>query len=113
VRRVFTNKDESIGILNLVCSDITLDGSHISTIYEKRWKVEEFHKSIKHNTILSKSPTKTTRTQSNHIFMAILSFFKLEKLKIKHHLNHFALRMKLLIKANQVSFMELQRLKCA
>jgi IS4 transposase len=113
VRRVFTNKDESIGILNLVCSDITLDGSHISTIYEKRWKVEEFHKSIKHNTALSKSPTKTIRTQSNHIFMAILSFFKLEKLKIKHHLNHFALRMKLLIKANQVSFMELQRLKCA
>ena len=113
VRRVFTNKDGSIGILNLVCSDITLDGSSVSTIYEKRWKVEEFHKSIKHNSALAKSPTKTIRTQSNHIFMAVFSFFKLEKLKIKHHLNHFALRMKLLIKANQVSFMELQKLKSA
>ncbi len=111
VRRVFKNKDGSIGILNLVCSDITLDGSTISTIYEKRWKVEEFHKSIKHNSALAKSPTKTVRTQSNHLFMSILAFFKLEKLKIKHHLNHFALRTKLLIKANQVSFMELQRLK--
>ena len=59
------------------------------------------------------SPTKTIRTQSNHIFMAVFSFFKLEKLKIKHHLNHFALRMKLLIKANQTSFMELQKLKSA
>lgn len=113
VRRVFTNKDGSTGILNLICSDITLDGSTVSTIYEKRWKVEEFHKSLKHNSALAKSPTKTIRTQSNHIFMAVLSFFKLEKLKIKHHLNHFALRMKLLIKANQVSFMELQRLKGA
>ena len=111
VRRVFKNKDGSIGILNLVCSDITLDGSAVSTIYEKRWKVEEFHKSIKHNSALAKSPTKTVRTQSNHLFMSILAFFKLEKLKIKHHLNHFALRTKLLIKANQVSFMELQRLK--
>jgi len=113
VRRVFTNKDGSIGILNLVCSDIALDGFAVSTIYEKRWKVEEFHKSIKHNSALAKSPTKTIRTQSNHIFMAVFSFFKLEKLKIKHHLNHFALRMKLLIKANQVSFMELQKLKSA
>jgi hypothetical protein len=114
VRRIFTNKDGSIGILNLVCSDITLDGSTISTIYEKRWwKVEEFHKSIKHNSTLAKSPTKTIRTQSNHIFMAVFSFFKLEKLKIKHQLNHFALRMKLLIKANQVSFMELQKLQSA
>ena len=113
VRRVFTNKDGSIGILNLICSDITLDGSSVSTIYEKRWKIEEFHKSIKHNSALAKSPTKTIRTQSNHVFMAIFSFFKLECLKIKHNLNHFALRMKLLIRANQISYLELQKLKSA
>ena len=113
VRRTFINKDGSIGMLNLVCSDITLDGDAVSIIYEKRWKIEEFFKSLKYNVDLAKSPTKTIRTQSNHIFMAIFSFFKLECLKIKHHLNHFALRMKLLIKANQVSFMELQKLKSA
>ena len=97
----------------MVSSDITLNGSSVSTIYEKRCKVEEFHKSIKYNSALAKSPTKTIRTQSNHVFMAVFSFFKLEKLKIKHHLNHFALRMKLLIEANQVSFLELQKLKSA
>jgi len=113
VRRVFTNKDGSIGILNLVCSDITLDGDSVSAIYEKRWKVEEFHKSLKHNVDLAKSPTKTIRTQSNHIFLSVLSFFKLECLKIKHQLNHFALRAKLLIKANQIAYSELQRLKGA
>ena len=113
VRRVFTNKDGSIGMLNLVCSDITLDSNTITTIYEKRWKVEEFYKSLKSNVALAKSPTKTVRTQSNHIFLAILSFFKLECLKMKHHLNHFALRAKLLIRANQIAFMELQKLKGA
>jgi len=113
VRRVFTNKDGSMGILNLVCSDITLDGDAVATIYEKRWKVEEFHKSLKHNVDLAKSPTKTIRTQSNHIFLAVLSFFKLECLKIKHNLNHFALRAKLLLKANQIAYSELQRLKGA
>ncbi len=62
VRRIFTNKDGSKGMLNLVCSEITLDGSAVSAIYEKRWKVEEFHKSIKHNSALAKSLTKTIRT---------------------------------------------------
>ena len=113
VRRIFTNKDGSTGILNLVCSDITLDGDNISTIYEKRWKVEEYHKSLKHNVDLAKSPTKTIRTQSNHIFLSVLSFFKLECLKIKHKANHFALRAKLLIRANQVAYAELQKLKSA
>ena len=112
-RRIFTNKDGSTGVLNLVCSDTTLNGDAISTIYEKRWKVEEFHKSLKHNVDLAKSPTKTVKTQSNHIFLSVLSFFKLECLKIKHKVNHFALRAKLLIKANQVAFAELQVLKNA
>ena len=113
VRRIFTNKNGSIGILNLVCSDLTLNGDSISTIYEKRWKVEEFYKSLKHNVDMAKSPTKTIRTQSNHIFLSILSFFKLECLKIKHKLNHFAIRTKLLIKANQMAYEQLQILKGA
>ena len=113
VRRIFINKDGGKGALNLICSDTDLDGDAISTIYEKRWKVEEFHKSLKHNVDLAKSPTKTIRTQSNHIYLSVLSFFKLECLKIKHKINHFALRSKLLIKANQIAFAELQHLKSA
>lgn len=113
VRRVFTNKDGSTGELTLVCSNTTIDGDHIATIYQKRWKVEEFHKSLKSNAALAKSPTKTIKTQANHVFMAIYSVFKLECLKIKTALNHFALRTKLLIKANQMAFSELQRLKSA
>jgi hypothetical protein len=95
----------------LVSSDIKLNGDKISTIYEKRWKVEEYHKSLKHNVDLAKSPTKTVRTQSNHIFLAVLAFFKLECLKIKNKMNHFAMRAKLLVKANQIAYLELQRLK--
>ncbi len=55
-------------------------------------EIEEYHKSLKHNASLAKSPTKTIITQSNHIFLSIMAFFKLETLKIKHHLNHFALK---------------------
>ncbi len=113
VRRVFTNKDGSMGMLNLICSDTSLDGDKVATIYEKRWKAHEYHKSLKSNAALGKSPTKTIRTQINHIFLSIMAVFKLECLKFKHHLNHFAIRAKLLIRANQVAFDELQRLKGA
>jgi IS4 transposase len=109
-KQVFTNKDGSIGILYLATSDLQLDYDRITTIYKKRWNVEVFHKSIKSNTGLARSPTHTVRTQSNHFFASIYAFFKLELLKLKHQLNHFALRSKLYIKALQASFAELQRL---
>lgn len=113
VRRVFTNKDGSTGHLNLVCSDLACDGEQVATIYQKRWKVEAFHKSLKSNAGLAKSPTRTVTTQNNHIFMSICAVFKLECLKIKHKTNHFALRAKLYIKANQMAYAELQRLRAA
>jgi hypothetical protein len=113
VRRVFTNKDGSTGTLNLVCSDLSCDGGRAATIYEKRWKVEEFHKSLKSNAALAKLPTRTVTTQNNHVFMSIVAVFKLECLKIKHKANHFALRAKLFIKATQQAYAELQLLRAA
>jgi hypothetical protein len=98
---------------NLVCSDLTCDGGQVAMLYQKRWKVEEFHKSLKSNAGLAKSPTRTVTTQSNHVFMTICAVFKLERLKIKHKLNHFALRMKLLIKASQQAYQQLQKLQAA
>jgi len=113
VRRVFTNKDGSTATLNLVCSDLSCDGEHVATLYQKRWKVEEFHKSLKSNAGLAKSPTRTVTTQNNHVFMSIYAVFKLECLKIKHKTNHFALRAKFFIRATQQAYAELQNLRTA
>jgi len=110
-KQIFTNKDGSIGVLYLVSSDTQLTYQQITTIYQKRWKVEEFHKSLKQNVSLEKSPTKTVKTQKNHIFAAMLAFVKLEKLKLKTNANHFALKMNLYLKAIQTCFKELQLLK--
>jgi hypothetical protein len=111
LRRVFTNKDGSTGLLNAVCSDLTLTGEQIATIYEKRWKVEVFHKSLKSNAALAKSPTQTVTTQSNHVFMSIVAVFKLECLKITTKLNHFALRAKIFITATQQAYTKLRELQ--
>lgn len=113
VRQVFTHKDGSTAILHLVCSDIACDYDAITTTYKKRWKVEVFHKSLKSNASLAKSPTRTVRTQSNHVFMTICAAFKLECLSIKTCLSPFALCRKLLINASRTAYDQLQQLRVA
>lgn len=111
LKKVFKNEDGRTGVLYLITNDLTIDSARIYEVYQKRWKIEEYHKSIKQNASLSKSPTRTVRTQSNHVFASIVSYIKLEKLKMRSSLNHFAIRYKLLIKANQLAFRELQIMK--
>ena len=110
-KQVFTNGDGSTGILYLVSSDTDLSYDRITTIYKKRWNVECYHKSLKQNASLEKSPTKTRTTQTNHFFASLYAYIKLEQLKIKTKLNHFALKNKLYIKAVQQAFEALRELQ--
>lgn len=108
---VFTNEDGSTGILYLVTSDLTLTYLTLTTIYQKRWKIEEYHRSLKQNAALAKSPTRTVTTQTNHFVAALYAFVKLEMLKVATKLNHFALKSKLYLTALQQTYQELQKLQ--
>jgi len=108
IKQVFTNEDDSTGIQYLVTSDTTLDGNGITTIYQKRWNVEPYHKSLKQNASLEKSPTQTVTTQTNHFFAALCGYIKLELLKTDTQLNHFALKAKLYLHAIQSAYATLQ-----
>ena len=111
LKKVFTNEDGSTGTLYLITNDLSIDADRMFEVYQKRWRIEEFHKSIKQNASLSKSPTKTIQTQCNHLFASMVAYCKLELLKVKTAMNHFAIKQKLLLKANQIMFNELQLLK--
>jgi hypothetical protein len=113
VRQTYENKDGSTGILYLVSSDTTPSREALLAVYQKRWPVEVFHKSLKQNAALGKAPVRRVRTQNNHVFAALYAMFKLECLKIKQKMNHFALRASLYIKATRTAFDELQALKAA
>lgn len=104
VKQVFTNGDGSLGILYLVASDLDLTYDQMTTIYGKRWNVEPFHKSLKQNASLAKSPTRTVTTQSNHLFAAMCAYLKLEMLKMSTKTNHFALKSKLYLRALRTAF---------
>ena len=72
--------------------------------------MEEYHKSLKQNVSLERSPTQTTTTQTNHFFAALCGYIKLERLKIKTKQNHFALKSKLYLKALLSAFQTLREL---
>jgi len=110
VKQVFKNEDGTVGELYLACSDLSLSYEQITTIYKKRWGVEEYHKSIKSNLGFAKSPTKTIKTQSNHFVLSILAYVKMEWLKQRTNLNHFAMKAKIYHAALGAARNELLRL---
>lgn len=109
-KQIFVNEEESRGVLYLVTSALTLSASDMITLYRTRWHVEPYHKSLKQNVSLTKSPTHTVRTQTNHFFAALCGYIKLEMLKVRTKQNHFALKLKLYLRANQVAFDALRQL---
>ena len=110
-KEVFKNADGSTGLRYLVSDDLTLTYDHITTLFQKRWSVEVYHKSLKQNVALEQSPTRTVTTQRNHLFASLCAYLKLERLKIKTKLNHFALKTKLYQAATRAAFAELVKLK--
>ena len=112
-RQVFTNEDGSESILYLCSSDVSLSAASLQAIYQKRWKVEEYHKSLKQNACFARSPTKLPLTQSNHFFASVVAFVKLEVYRASTRLNHFALRGKLYQAALSSAFQRLQEFKAA
>ncbi|HGS8259923.1 transposase [Legionella pneumophila] len=110
LKKIFKNENGSTGVLYLVSNDMTSSAERLYEVYQKRWRIEEYHKSIKQNASLNKSPTRTVKTQSNHIFAAIIAYCKLEMMKIKTKLNHFAIKYKLILRANQIAMQELKNM---
>lgn len=109
--KVFKDGDAIQGELYLVTNDLTLSGDCAYEYYQRRWDIENYHRSLKQNTSLTKSPCSTEKTQLNHIALSLLAYSRLEGLKIIHKRNHYAIKRKLLIAANQATYQMYLKLK--
>ena len=110
-KQVFKNKDKSTGILYLVASDLTASYSCMTIAYQRRWAVETYHRSLKNNTSVCASPTKTIKTQCNHIYASVMAFVKLEVISIKKAVSQYALKSQVYLKGIQTAFDELNTIK--
>jgi len=103
-KQIFKNENSNDGVLYLVCSIGNSKFDFITTEYQKRWKVEEYHKSLKQNLLLEKSPTKIVRTQTNHLFLTLFAFIRWQRIFLKQFKSHFALKAELYHSAVRESF---------
>ena len=114
IKQVVKNGDDDKSVyLYLITNDITLNFQEVLEIYKKRWKIEEYHKSLKQNLKIEHSPTKVELSQRNHINLTIGAFIKLEKLRLNYNMNHFAIKEKIYIEALKIAYKKVRELKVA
>ena len=114
IKQVVKNGDDGESTyLYLVTNDIDLSFDTILEIYKRRWKIEEYHKSLKQNLKIEHSPTKVETSQRNHIHLAVLGFIKLEKLRLNYKMNHFAIKEKIYIEALKIAYQKVGELQVA
>ena len=114
IKQVVKNgNDGKSTYLYLVTNDIDLSSNEILEIYKRRWKIEEYHKSLKQNLHIEHSPTKVETSQGNHIYLAVLGFIKLEKLRLNYKMNHFAIKEKIYIEALKSAYQKVGELQVA
>jgi hypothetical protein len=111
MRQVFENEDGSKGQLYLCSDDLELRAGQLCQIYKTRWKCEEYHKSLKQNAFLSGAPVQRRNSHLTHLLASLCAFVRLEMLKKKKALNHFALKAKLYLYANKLSFAAFERMR--
>ena len=107
-QQVFVNEDGSTGILYLVSSDLDLTYDQLTGHYRTRWSIEPYHKSLKQNVSLEKSPAQTKTGQTNHLVAALFGYIKLELLRAKTNLTHFGLKARLYLSALKTAYAQLR-----
>lgn len=107
--QVFKNGDDTAA-LYLASNDLELLSGQMTAICQKRWKAEEFYKSIKSNTAFAKSPARRVTTQKSHFIASMMAFNYFELLKIRKDKSHFALKNYLRIVAMRSARAELHQL---
>lgn len=91
VKQVFKNGDGSSGTLYLATSDLSLAKEEVLRLYQRRWRVEQYHKSLKSNCSLGKCQASSQGAQKTHFYLAVLAFLQLEKARVCRGHNHFHL----------------------
>lgn len=110
-KQVFKNGDGTCGILYLASSDLSLDAQQLTTIYQRRWKVEEYHKSTKQIAGWGRCPAWKIHTQQAHLYASMMAYVKVELLKERRSKNHMALRALIMRRAVQAGLKELMRMR--
>ena len=113
LRHRHRNVDGSAVDVFFVTNDLSLSGADLLALYQKRWSVECYHKSLKQNAAATRAPLWSVRTLANHLWASLCAYARWEALHIKTTLNHFALKAKIRFAAQQAALSAFRNLSTA
>ena len=113
LRHRHKNVDGSAVDVYFVTNELGLSGPDLLALYQKRWSVETYHKSLKQNAAVARAPLWSVRTLANHLWASLCAYARWEALQIKTTLNHFALKNKIRFAAQQAALATFRNLSTA
>ena len=113
LRHRHQNVDGSAVDVYFVTNELGLSGSDLLALYQKRWSVECYHKSLKQNAAAGRAPLWSVRTLANHLWASLCAYARWEALQLKTKLGHFALRNKVRFAAQQAALTAFRNLSTA
>ena len=112
IKKVFTNGDSGkLCVGYYISNDLGLTSESLYNFYQKRWKVEEYHRFIKQNVSIGSSPCRTERAVSNHIGLSLMAYVDYIKLSNSTNKSIHSLKYEILIKSNFAAFDQLRLLQ--
>lgn len=111
LKRYFKNGDGSTGTAYFLTNDLTMDGEAISSCYQKRWSIEEYHRSLKQYASIGESQAWSLKAHTNHIHLSLVAYVKLVFLQSRLAKSMHHLRRDILLKANFGAMNELKNIK--
>lgn len=111
VKQVFTNEDGSEGGLYLISSDGTLNFDQITTIYQRRWNVECYHKSLKQNagTVFGKISDANGENSNKSFFCRFVRLYQIRNAESRNQDKSFCLENQIVCQCSAISFSNFTR----
>lgn len=105
VKKVFKNGGNGpAGECYLISNDISLTAEALYRCYQRRWRVEEYHRALKQYASLGTSPSWAVRSQSNHVAASLIAYNSLVLLGISTHKSIHKIRYEIVLKCNLSAF---------
>ena len=113
LRHRYTNADGSGALIHLCTNAPELSGEQILALQKRRWSVEVYHKSLKQNAAAGRAPLWSVRATLNHLWASLCAYVRWERLRLRHHSNHFALKARIRLAAQQSALCAFRALSSA
>ena len=113
LRHRHKNVDGSEADVFFVTNELSLSGADLLALYQKRWQVECYHKSLKQNAAAGRAPLWSVSTLANHLWASLCAYARWEALHLKTRLGHFALKAKVRFAAQQAALATFRNLSTA